>query len=492
MGTLKKWAMRSRVPAVGALAILLVTVSGALATHAGYLKLAHSNTAPALTALNGTLAGPVFQVLNGGAGAALRLVNTDGGPGLQIQVASGQPPIIVNPAAGKATNLSADKLDGLDSTQLQRRVSATCTAGSSIRAIAAAGTSVTCEVDNDSGGDITSVSAGAGLTGGGTSGAVSLGADFAGTGSAGTVARSDHNHDTRYQAPYVRTTVVRPVGTAIQNGTALEAALAAVSGASATNPYLLKLEPGIYDVGANGMDMKAFVDIEGSGEGMTKITSTGWGACCQGTVDGASNSELRFLTIENTGATGNAFAIIAQSASSFRIVHVTARAPSVEPTRDAIGIGIFNSGGIVIDETTVQASGGPAARAIHIANTSAAITDTTARASGAALNVGLSILEGDTVDVRDSVLTAQDGTSYGLYATGASGSQLVSIDGSQLGGATNRINETAEGDAEYFIRVGASMLSGGPAVGTTGALSCVASYEPAIGGVYVAVDATCN
>ena len=50
------------------------------------------------------------------------------------------------------------------------------------------------DVDNDSGGDITAVAAGTGLTGGGTAGAVSLGVDLGGSGSASTVARSDHDH----------------------------------------------------------------------------------------------------------------------------------------------------------------------------------------------------------------------------------------------------------------------------------------------------------
>jgi hypothetical protein len=50
------------------------------------------------------------------------------------------------------------------------------------------------DVDNDSGGTITGVTAGTALTGGGSSGSVTLGVALAGSGSANAVARSDHDH----------------------------------------------------------------------------------------------------------------------------------------------------------------------------------------------------------------------------------------------------------------------------------------------------------
>ena len=65
----------------------------------------------------------------------------------------------------------ADAVEGLDPTALQVRVADACAAGSSIRQINADGT-VVCQTGT--GGDITGVTAGTGLTGGGTSGDVAL------------------------------------------------------------------------------------------------------------------------------------------------------------------------------------------------------------------------------------------------------------------------------------------------------------------------------
>jgi len=85
---------------------------------------------------------------------------------------------------------------------------------------------------------------------------------------------------------------------------------------SAANPCLMKIMPGVYNIGATALTMQPFVDIQGSGENVTKITGTNtW------VVWGADNAELSNLTIT---ATGSAFYALANSSASPKITHVTA------------------------------------------------------------------------------------------------------------------------------------------------------------------------
>ena len=125
-----------------------------------------------------------------------------------------------------------------------------------------------------------------------------------------------------FQEKYTRT-VVSAVGMPTQNGQALQGALAGITGTSQSNPYLLKIEPGHYDLGSCNLPIKESVDVEGSGEQVTRLTSAIESDA--GTKSGASNVELRFLTVENTSASGAASgaATGATSGSPLRLTHVT-------------------------------------------------------------------------------------------------------------------------------------------------------------------------
>jgi hypothetical protein len=230
-----------------------------------------------------------------------------------------------------------------------------------------------------------------------------------------------HTHDLRYQLKYARTVVVGPVGTAAQNGTALVGALSSITNASEANRLLIKIEPGVYDIGVLPLVMKPFVDLEGSGELATKITAVGGIDEAQGsTLQGASNAELRFLTVENTGGAGTAFAIaIYNSTAALTMTHVTA---------EALGNGadeayaVFNSASApTMTESTVGASGAP--------------------------------------------------TSVGIRNTAEGGSFTVLVEHSKISGSDN----TIASDAEFTTRVALSQLSGGATSG--GGVTCAGVYD---------------
>jgi hypothetical protein len=112
-----------------------------------------------------------------------------------------------------------------------------------------------------------------------------------------------------------------PGDSAQTNGTALLNNLAAIS-ADVNNPYLIKLGPGIYDIGTSSLQMKEYVDIEGSGENTTIIR----GSNQDPVVKGASNAELRFLTVMSIGSGTYSVAIGNSNGASPKLTNVTVTA----------------------------------------------------------------------------------------------------------------------------------------------------------------------
>ena len=113
--TLRKllWMARATSTVVG-LAIMLALVVGmasaALGATGGNFILGKANSAGAVSKLTASIANPALQLVNQS--------TASGATALGLNVASGKPPLRVNASAGKATNLNADRLDGLDSSRL--------------------------------------------------------------------------------------------------------------------------------------------------------------------------------------------------------------------------------------------------------------------------------------------------------------------------------------------------------------------------------------
>ncbi len=228
-------------------------------------------------------------------------------------------------------------------------------------------------------------------------------------------------------------------------------ALNSITDNSATNPYLIYVAPGTY---AETVTMKPYVDIEGAGELTTKITFQGTVGVGTGTVLGADNAELRFLTVENTGGSNDAIAIFNSSASP-RLTHVTA---------SAFG-GIFQNFGVY-----------------NTTSSSPTMADVTAIASGASSNYTIFNISSSPT-LNNSVVNAGGGTqNVGLVNSAASGAYTVTVNNSQIMGSS----EAVLNDSHFTTRISTSQLNG--AAFGSGTWACVFVYNAS----YIALNSSCQ
>ncbi|OGQ09976.1 MAG: hypothetical protein A3G39_09360 [Deltaproteobacteria bacterium RIFCSPLOWO2_12_FULL_43_16] len=280
---------------------------------------------------------------------------------------------------------------------------------------------------------------------------------------------------------------------------------------SATNPCLLKIMPGVYNIGANSLQMQNYVDIEGSGEDVTKITGNA-GTIYTAVVNGASNAEIRFLTVENTGAANEICAIYNVNPSA-KITNVTvittggaasnscgvwndASVTMTNVTVSATGgintnRGVVNQATVIMTNVIITATGG-GFQNIGVLNSFSTVTMTNATVnvsgSGAIEYIGVLNMGNSNVTIMNSTITATGGVSKGvsnnasfatitnstITASGGSGIYTIDnfggslkIDHSVIGGS----NSTIIGS---YVYVGNTRLDGGPVSGT---VICAGVYD---------------
>jgi hypothetical protein len=288
-------------------------------------------------------------------------------------------------------------------------------------------------------------------------------------------------------------------------------ALNGISGNSSTDPYLLKIEPGVYDIGNNGLTMKSYVDIEGSGENATFITATrgnsGGVTSTAAAVIGAANSELRNLTVTNTSAANYGAGFYSIGVGTRRISNVTIN--STGALTSSIGVYVTTSTTLNAYRATVTATGvGGTTSAIGLlgsTGTTIGILNSTITGKGAGgtgVNYGVESVHSTCVMTIDSSTIIGTGTSngnIGVYvstgtvtvtnstvrvdtagtvqavATSASASSILNVSHSLLmaGVSTNSSQVSINKGSGSMLRVATSMVDSA----SNGAPTCVYNYD---------------
>jgi hypothetical protein len=205
---------------------------------------------------------------------------------------------------------------------------------------------------------------------------------------------------------------------------------------SATNPCLLRIMPGNYTT-TTTIPMKSYVDIEGSGENVTKLEGNfSFFSAYNGLVTGASNAEIRFLTVENTGGEwGYSIAICNYSASP-GITNATAIASGGS---DNYGVHNISNSSPAMTNVTATASGGNYSFGVRNYISSPKMTNVTATASGGTNGTDGVRNEFSSPTMTNVTATASGGgNTAGVHNVSASSPKMTYVTAIASGGNVNR------------------------------------------------------
>jgi hypothetical protein len=247
---------------------------------------------------------------------------------------------------------------------------------------------------------------------------------------------------------------VHPVaGDPIASGNALLSAVAGITDASATKPYVVKVDPGIFNLGTSSLTMKQYVDLEGTGQLATVIQGTGQMTNLNGVINAAANAEVRELQVQSQASGNN------------------------------VSIGIFASNvNTSIRDVTIVSTGGTALSAtygIRNLDANSTIQGVTITATGGGSVYGMSMVglsNASAPFVRRAVVSVSSsagGTGYGIYVTGLSVPDLRDIQvtasgGNQAVGLAFDYGNTSTGP--FYLLVEEARISAGSTVNNSGIL----------------------
>ena len=271
------------------------------------------------------------------------------------------------------------------------------------------------------------------------------------------------------------------------------AAVNSITDASASNPYLVVIGPGVYTL-TQTLVMKEYVDIVGSGENVTKLQgaiSTSSPDASSAIISGANSATLGSLTVENTGGGYLSIALYNQSTSP-TVSHVTAMASggtysygvyndSSSPTMTnvtATASGAFSNWGVynylsspTMTEVTASSSGGTTAnRGVENAASDATMINVIATASGGTYSYGVKN-SSSSPNMTNVIATASGGTqSYGVF----NGLSSPVIRRSTMEGDFRSLYGIGTVSETYTATVSQSTLIGATSTDTGAVNKCVA------------------
>jgi hypothetical protein len=321
---------------------------------------------------------------------------------------------------------------------------------------------------------------------------------------------------------FARIRVVPPGDTPLIGGENLRNALKSIVKVSGEEPWLLFLEPGVYDLGAQGLRMRSFIHIQGSGQGLTTVRSSAPGA----TLVAEERTELSALTVEHVGGGEEALALSTET-PVFRARDVVALARDGQrrtvAIRSSAGPGPggfervqalassaqgdtvgFSCEGCAVKLTgsSVLAQGGNRALGVSVLGGAMELWDSFATGvGGASESLGVEAA-GSTVGlVRAEVSGSQGGVSTGLRLTSsqatvrdstlsgssASGRQALALEVSRSDGGSYTVDvlrstligatNTVRSAPGLVVRIASSQLRGGGRVEGNGSVSCNGSFD---------------
>jgi hypothetical protein len=288
----------------------------------------------------------------------------------------------------------------------------------------------------------------------------------------------------------------------------LSTALTAITDATSSKPYVIKIAPGIYTETALVV-LKDYVDVEGSGQDITTINC----ACSANILDASAavisataiTAEIRHLTVNNTGGSNISFGVYTNVVAngSFSMLHVTATATG--GTDSNYGVFNFVSSSPTMNNVTATATGSTNNYGVNnFVSSSPTMNNVTATATGGTNNYGVNNYDGSSPTMNNVTATATGGTdsNYGVFnfdgssptmnnvtatATGSNysygvnnyGGSYPSIRNSSITGTTNSIyNDSSNAQV-------ADTALGGAVAGT--GFTCIGVYDTA----FAPLNASC-